>query len=549
MLVSLLLAGPGVLATLTMTPILIALFYTAKFDPAVGALRWICLGMSLRVITWPLGYIVVAKGLQGLFIWIDLLCAAVQLGLAWLLVPLVGLDGAGMAFFGLYVFHGAARLSDRAPAHGLPVLAREPAHRARLRAGDRGGVRELLRAALGGRDRARRRCGAGDGRGLTSHPGQPPATRTASRASPQRGGARASAPSGWREVSAAHDPRALSYRADIDGMRAIAVLLVLSFHFEVVPDGNAGFIGVDVFFVISGFLITSILRGQLDRGALSLSGFYLNRIRRLAPALLVVLLGTLALGSVCSFPKSSRSSRSRPSSRSSTSRNVYYWRSVDYFGLTSDSTYLLHTWSLAVEEQFYLFYPLALLCVHRYLRKYFWTAVGVGAVLSFLLNVALVARKPEATFYLFPTRAWELLAGGLVLPVAASWSRARWVDRRSARSVSGSSSWPRSATARSSVSPATSRCCRWGHPSVSCSREPAGRRSRDCSAASRSPTSAGSRTRSTWCTGRSTSSPGAGGRRASRFRYASRCSSRRSRWRRSCTTSSRTRSGPAACSA
>lgn len=106
-LVSLLLAGPGVLATLTFTPLIITIFYSAHFEEAVGALRWICLGMSLRVIAWPLGFIVVAKGLQALFVWIDLACAIVHLGLAWLLVPVVGLDGAGMAFFGLYVFYAA----------------------------------------------------------------------------------------------------------------------------------------------------------------------------------------------------------------------------------------------------------------------------------------------------------------------------------------------------------------------------------------------------------------------------------------------------------
>src|SRR5262249_46475460 len=103
-LVGLLLTGPALIATLTLTPVLIALFYTSRFEPAVGALRWICLGMGLRVITWPLGFIVVARGLQGLFISIDLVCGAVHLALAWLLVSTVGLDGAGMAFFGLYVF-------------------------------------------------------------------------------------------------------------------------------------------------------------------------------------------------------------------------------------------------------------------------------------------------------------------------------------------------------------------------------------------------------------------------------------------------------------
>jgi PST family polysaccharide transporter len=105
--VSLLMAGPGLLATLAFTPLLIALFYSHKFGAAVGALRWICLGMSLRTVTWPLGFIVVAKGMRSLFVWIDLICGAVQLALAWILVRWIGLDGAGMAFFGLYVFHAA----------------------------------------------------------------------------------------------------------------------------------------------------------------------------------------------------------------------------------------------------------------------------------------------------------------------------------------------------------------------------------------------------------------------------------------------------------
>ena len=104
-LVSLLLAGPGLLATLTLSPLILTLFYSDAFHAAIGALRWICLGMSIRVITWPLGFIVIAKGMRGTFIWIDLLCSLIHLGLAWLLVRTIGLDGVGMAFFGLYVFH------------------------------------------------------------------------------------------------------------------------------------------------------------------------------------------------------------------------------------------------------------------------------------------------------------------------------------------------------------------------------------------------------------------------------------------------------------
>ncbi len=104
--VSLLLAGPGVLATLTFAPLVIALFYTPQFAASVDLLRWICLGMTLRVITWPMGYIIVAKGKRAIFFGTELAWAVVNVGLAWGFVRKVGVDGAGIAFFGSYVFHG-----------------------------------------------------------------------------------------------------------------------------------------------------------------------------------------------------------------------------------------------------------------------------------------------------------------------------------------------------------------------------------------------------------------------------------------------------------
>jgi PST family polysaccharide transporter len=106
--VSLLLAGPGVLATLTCAPVAIALLYSATFSPAVEILRWICLGMALRVITWPMGFVLVAKAKQRLFVAIDLAWTLVHVGLAWACVRSYGVDGAGMAFFGSYIFHGLA---------------------------------------------------------------------------------------------------------------------------------------------------------------------------------------------------------------------------------------------------------------------------------------------------------------------------------------------------------------------------------------------------------------------------------------------------------
>jgi PST family polysaccharide transporter len=104
--ISLLLAGPGVIATLTFAPLVIALFYSAQFAPAVSLLRWICLGMMLRVVAWPMGFIVLAKGAQKIFFWTEVAATLVHVGLAWWLVKQFGLDGSGAAFFGLYIWHG-----------------------------------------------------------------------------------------------------------------------------------------------------------------------------------------------------------------------------------------------------------------------------------------------------------------------------------------------------------------------------------------------------------------------------------------------------------
>jgi peptidoglycan/LPS O-acetylase OafA/YrhL len=218
-----------------------------------------------------------------------------------------------------------------------------------------------------------------------------------------------------------------AYRGDIDGMRAIAVLLVLVFHFDLVSGSKAGFIGVDVFFVISGYLITSILTRQLDKGTFDFAAFYVARVRRLAPALLAVLLLTLAAGTALLFPDDLRELVRQAVASQFYVANFYFWKNVSYFGLGSDNVFLLHMWSLAVEEQFYLFYPLTLWLVYRWGRKWFWTMLGLGLVLSFVVNVSIVHAKPSAAFYLLPTRVWEFVAGALV-PLASRWSRRAWID-------------------------------------------------------------------------------------------------------------------------
>ena len=222
--------------------------------------------------------------------------------------------------------------------------------------------------------------------------------------------------------------RTMSYRPDIDGMRAIAVLMVLIFHFGLLPTVAGGFLGVDVFFVISGFLITAVVTQQLDAARFNLTAFYVNRIRRLGPALFVVLLAVMAAGALWLFPSELRDLSQQVLASQFYYANVYYWQNVNYFGLNARELLLLHTWSLAAEEQFYFCYPALLLLLHRNLRRYFWPALMAAMLASFCLNVFFVVRKPEATFYLFPTRAWELLMGALLPLLSVKWVRSHLAD-------------------------------------------------------------------------------------------------------------------------
>jgi peptidoglycan/LPS O-acetylase OafA/YrhL len=222
-------------------------------------------------------------------------------------------------------------------------------------------------------------------------------------------------------------PGARGYRPDIDGLRCIAVLLVLVFHFQLFGSGKAGFIGVDIFFVISGFLISSLIWRGLDAGTFSLGTFYLRRFRRLAPALAVVQLMVLGVAYFRLLPNEVSSVVQQSVFTQAYLINFYLWKSVSYFGLQAANVPLLHCWSLAVEEQFYLTYPLLLVVVHRYARRYFVWILGAVTLVSFALNVGFVTSRPWATFYLLPTRAWELCFGAL-LPWVQPWfaSRRGW---------------------------------------------------------------------------------------------------------------------------
>ncbi|MBC7955184.1 MAG: acyltransferase, partial [Cytophagales bacterium] len=214
------------------------------------------------------------------------------------------------------------------------------------------------------------------------------------------------------------------YRPDIDGLRAIAVLLVVVFHFHLAFDSKSGFIGVDIFFVISGFLITWIIREQVQAQRFSLPTFWLRRLRRLAPALFVVLAAVTLYGAARLLQGDFKQLMQEVMATQFYYANIYFWRNVNYFGLQAGNIFLLHTWSLSVEEQFYILYPIALLAALTAGRRAAPALVLAATLASFALNIAFVDSKPEATFYLMPTRAWELLLGALLTwapPVRRAW--------------------------------------------------------------------------------------------------------------------------------
>jgi peptidoglycan/LPS O-acetylase OafA/YrhL len=206
----------------------------------------------------------------------------------------------------------------------------------------------------------------------------------------------------------------LRYRADIDGMRAVAVLNVVLFHAfpKLVP---GGFAGVDAFFVVSGYLITSIIVTDLDAGRFSFAEFYARRVRRLFPALVVVLAVTLALGYWLFSSEQLVSLAKNTIASALFSANLMLLSETGYFDIDASLKPLLHLWSLGVEEQFYLIWPIALALTPRRFRLALIVAVMIG---SFALNVALIGKYPDATFYLPFTRLWELMAGAILLHVS-----------------------------------------------------------------------------------------------------------------------------------
>lgn len=204
----------------------------------------------------------------------------------------------------------------------------------------------------------------------------------------------------------------MQYRPEIDGLRAIAVLPVIFFHagFETF---SGGFVGVDVFFVISGFLITSILLSDLERGSFSIANFYERRARRILPALFFVMACCIPVAVALMIPMQLEKFAASVLAVVFFVSNFFFWRETGYFAPAAEEQPLLHTWSLSVEEQFYVLFPLALAGLWRQGRTRALLVFAIVTVISIVGSEVASRLAPAASFYLLPTRAWELLAGAL----------------------------------------------------------------------------------------------------------------------------------------
>ena len=219
------------------------------------------------------------------------------------------------------------------------------------------------------------------------------------------------------------------FRADIEGLRAVAILLVVAYHAGT-PGFSGGYVGVDVFFVLSGYLISWLLVQEIERtGTVSLLSFYGRRARRLLPGLAVVLVVTMAASALIYAPYEHRFLANTAAATAGYFSNLYFARAaIDYHGPAAVINPFLHTWSLSVEEQFYLVWPWLVLFGSGVLwkrqdhragkfRLLLWMMIAAAA--SFALSLYLTSVRPTAAFFLSPTRAWEFAFGaiGFLLPV------------------------------------------------------------------------------------------------------------------------------------
>lgn len=226
-------------------------------------------------------------------------------------------------------------------------------------------------------------------------------------------------------------PSAKSFRNDINGLRAWAVIAVALYHFSV-PGFAGGFVGVDVFFVISGFLMTQIIISGMDTQSFSFWNFYTARANRIIPALLALCITLMISGWFWLPTIDYRKLGTHVATSIAFFSNIKFWNEAGYFDSDSHDKWLLHTWSLSVEWQFYILLPLAIAIIWRFFGKQSvkWAFLGAG-VISFAFSIYLTHRSQGAAFYLLSTRAWEMLAGGLVWWLTAQ----RTFEERTARAM------------------------------------------------------------------------------------------------------------------
>jgi peptidoglycan/LPS O-acetylase OafA/YrhL len=226
-----------------------------------------------------------------------------------------------------------------------------------------------------------------------------------------------------------------AYRPDIDGLRALAILLVIAYHYFGL---SGGYVGVDVFFVISGYLITGMLLADLDGSRLSLLDFYARRVRRILPPVLLVIIASFLVGWAWLLPYDFRELCDEICAGALYVFNFLLWRQSGYFDVSASMKPLLHLWSLAVEEQFYLAWPVFLLLANRWKRR---TDLGIVAILlaSFLINLITIQDDQTAAFYSPLSRLWELASGGLL----AQFERFRDGARLQAGPDIAKASWPK----------------------------------------------------------------------------------------------------------
>jgi len=219
----------------------------------------------------------------------------------------------------------------------------------------------------------------------------------------------------------------LKYRPEIDGLRAFAVISVIAYHAELYFKGinlfKGGFVGVDVFFVISGYLITSIILIEQRNGTFKFARFYERRARRILPALFAILATSLLFAWMYMTPKAMVDYVKSMLSSLFFVSNFWFWMEDSYWAQPSAFKPLLHTWSLSIEEQFYILYPLCLMVIYKFYRSHLAKIFIAGSLLSLLLAQWGSSQFPDANFFLLPSRGWELMAGATLASLELEWGR------------------------------------------------------------------------------------------------------------------------------